>query len=92
MMIKILGLAAAIAVIPGVVFAQTSSTQPPPKHPTATATTSSGEVSESVPQKAIEQQKDPQLIGSPAWWQTHATADGKPLSAEGQRATEKKTP
>jgi len=23
-------------------------------------------------------QNDPNLIGSPAWWRTHATADGKP--------------
>ena len=23
-------------------------------------------------------QNDPNLIGSPAWWRTHATADGRP--------------
>ena len=24
---------------------------------------------------------DPKMIGTPAWWSTHSTADGKPLSA-----------
>ncbi len=86
MTIKLLGLAAAIAVCPAVLLAQQTS-------PTKTTTTaSSGEVSENVPQHAIAEQKDPNLIGSPAWWTTHSTADGKPMSAEGARAAEKKTP
>ena len=32
----------------------------------------------------IKAQDDPNLIGSPAWWKTHATADGKPLGAKSQ--------
>lgn len=86
MTIKLLGLAAAIAVCPAVLLAQQTS----PK--TTTTTSSAGEVSENVPQHAVAEQKDPNLVGSPAWWSTHATADGKPLSAEGSRAAEKKTP
>jgi hypothetical protein len=87
MMIKLLGLAVGVALCAGVASAQTSSKQPPAtRHPTATTSASSaGEVSESVPQTAIEEQKDPKLTGSPAWWSTHGTADGKPLSAEGMR-------
>jgi hypothetical protein len=88
MTIKLLGLAAAFVFIPGVVLAQTSSKRTSPdqtRHPTMTS--SSGEVSESVPPAAIEEQKDPKLIGSPAWWSTHSTADGKPLSAEGPRSS-----
>ncbi len=27
-------------------------------------------------------QKDPNFMGSPAWWSTRSTADGKPLSAD----------
>lgn len=48
----------------------------------STVSSSTGEVSggnENVPAKAIAEQQDPKLIGSPAWWKTHATADGKPL-------------
>jgi hypothetical protein len=81
MTIKLLGLAAAIALCPGVILAQQSSKQ----RPTTTSASSAGEVSASVPQKAIEEQKDPNLIGSPAWWSTHATADGKPLNEAGER-------
>ena len=85
MTIKLLGLAAAIAICPGVILAQRTS-------PTKTTTTSSsGEVSEAVPQHAIAEQQDPNLVGSPAWWSTHLTADGRPLTgAEGSRAAEKK--
>lgn len=38
---------------------------------------------------------NPKMIGSPAWWSTHATADGKPKTAEGKpkkAETEKKPP
>jgi hypothetical protein len=80
MSIKLLGLAAAFALIPGVVLAQTTRPQQPPVR-----TSSAGEVSENVPQAAIEAQKNPQLIGSPAWWSTHSTADGQPLNAAEQR-------
>lgn len=47
-----------------------------------TTVTSTGEVSgggaANVPAAAVAKQKDAKLIGSPAWWSTHATADGKP--------------
>lgn len=45
-------------------------------------TTSAGEVAPAanVPPQALSEQKDAKLIGSPAWWETHATADGKPKS------------
>jgi hypothetical protein len=82
MIIKLLGLVVGVALCAGVASAQTSSKQPT----AATSTSSAGEVSASVPQAAIEEQKDPKLLGSPAWWSTHATADGKPLSAEGTRS------
>ena len=77
MTIKLLGLAAAIALCPGVILAQTSSKP--------ASTSSAGEVAASVPQKAIDEQKDPSLIGSPAWWTTRATADGQPMNAAGER-------
>jgi len=28
----------------------------------------------------LKAQQDPNIIGTPAWWKTHATADGKPIS------------
>jgi hypothetical protein len=89
MTLKYLGLATAIALCPGVTLAQTNQKQPPPdraRHPTAiTTTTSAGEVSAAVPQSAIDEQKNPRLIGTPAWWSARATADGKPATAEGPR-------
>lgn len=47
----------------------------------AVTTSSTGAVENvagNVPQRAIQEQSDPKLIGSPAWWRTHKTADGKP--------------
>lgn len=52
---------------------------------TVPATTSTGEVSSSsadVTAAMLAAQKNPNVIGTPAWWANHATADGKPLSAE----------
>jgi hypothetical protein len=45
-----------------------------------TSATSTGEVSTdpNVTQAMIAAQNDPNLIGSPAWWKNHGTADGKP--------------
>lgn len=48
-----------------------------------TTSTSTGEVSSSSPgtnvtQAMIAAQSDANLIGSPAWWKNHGTADGKP--------------
>ena len=48
-----------------------------------TTSTSTGEVSggnagANVTQQMIAAQSDANLIGSPAWWKNHGTADGKP--------------
>lgn len=44
-----------------------------------TTSTSTGEVSgANVTQAMIAAQGDANLIGSPAWWKNHGTADGKP--------------
>jgi hypothetical protein len=48
--------------------------------------TSNGDVEDkNVTPAMIKEQQDPSLIGSAAWWRTHSTADGKPLSALGSR-------
>lgn len=84
----------AVALTPAVVLAQgktssdsakTSTAKQPT--PTTTTTTSTGDVSSTssnVTDAMIKAQDDPNLIGSPAWWKTHATADGKPLSSKSQ--------
>lgn len=78
---------AALAALPAVAFAQTSSsgTTPTtsaarPQQSQAQQSTSKGEVEakNGVTPQMLEEQQDPNLIGSPAWWSTHATADGKP--------------
>jgi hypothetical protein len=49
-------------------------------------TTSNGEISDpNVTPAMIKAQQDPSRIGSAAWWRTHSTADGKPMSALGNR-------
>ena len=54
--------------------------------PRETKVTSNGELEDqNVTPAMIKAQQDPSLIGSPAWWRTHSTADGKPLSAMGSR-------
>ncbi len=35
-----------------------------------------------ITQETLQRQKDPNLIGSPAWWSRHSTADGKPRQSE----------
>jgi hypothetical protein len=48
-----------------------------------TTATATGEVAgpgDQVTAAMLKSQQDPNLIGSPAWWKTHATADGKPIS------------
>jgi len=42
----------------------------------ASTTSSSTSTSSSATGTAV--QNDPNIIGSPAWWRTHLTADGKP--------------
>ena len=87
----VLATAAAIAMCPAVMLAQsqtgTSSTAKM-THPTVTSS-SAGDVSgpgDDVTQAMLKEQSDPNMIGTPAWWSTHATADGKPLSAVGKRS------
>lgn len=83
---------AAVALCPAAVLAQNSAPKPdssPP--PTAVRadsaphvsapSASSGDVSKGlapVTGTMLKAQEDPALVGSPAWWRTHATADGKP--------------
>lgn len=78
-----------VALAPGVVLAQSKTSTDTTKGSSAsqstTTTASTGDVSTStsnVTPAMIKAQDDPNLIGSPAWWKTHATADGKPLSSK----------
>jgi hypothetical protein len=77
-----------IALAPGVVLAQSKTSTDTSKSSSAsqtTTTTSAGDVSSltsNVTPAMLKAQDDPNLIGSPAWWKTHATADGKPLSSK----------
>lgn len=88
--IKLFAVAAA-ALCPAVVLAQNSAPKPDSSPPPAAAPTDSappvstraalsGNVSKAAPVTGpmLKAQEDPTLVGSPAWWQTHATADGKP--------------
>ena len=84
----------ALAVIPCAAMAQsktardTSTTRRDSSQQASTAKTttststgdvsSSGAVDKNVTQAMIAAQNDPNLIGSPAWWKNHGTADGKP--------------
>ncbi len=84
--------AAAVALCPVAVLAQNSApkpdSSPPPTAARADSTprvsapsASSGDVSKGaapVTGTMLKAQEDPALVGSPAWWRTHATADGKP--------------
>lgn len=42
------------------------------------ASTTSGSTSTAGTVPGTAGQSDPNIIGSPAWWRTHLTADGKP--------------
>jgi hypothetical protein len=80
----------AIALAPGVVLAQSKTSSDTSKMGSAThttTTTSTGDVSTidaNVTPAMLKAQDDPNLIGSPAWWKTHSTADGKPLQSKSQ--------
>ena len=80
----------AIALAPGVVLAQSKTSSDTSKTSSAkqtTTTTSTGDVSSisaNVTPAMIKAQDDPNLIGSPAWWKTRSTADGKPLASKSQ--------
>ncbi len=86
--IKLLAIAGAIGAFPAVALAQQGSTAPTSQPATSpgtqatrtTVTTSTGAVVSTtvVTPTMLKAQQDPNLIGSPAWWSTHATADGKP--------------
>ncbi len=88
--IKLLTTIAAIGAFPAVALAQQATTPPASPKPTSTApasapetvtrTTSSGAVigTTTVTEAMHKAQQDPNLIGSPAWWSNHSTADGKP--------------
>jgi hypothetical protein len=86
----------ALAVIPCAAMAQsktardTSTTRRDTSQQTSSATTttststgdvsSSGNIDKNVTQAMTAAQNDANLIGSPAWWKTHGTADGKPIT------------
>jgi hypothetical protein len=60
---------------------QTTSTTRRDSSQQTTTSTSTGDVSggaRNVTQAMIAAQNNPNLIGSPAWWKNHGTADGKP--------------
>jgi hypothetical protein len=85
--IKLLAIAA-IGAFPAVALAQQGSTASTKEPATSagtqatrtTVTTSTGAVVSTtvVTPAMLKAQQDPNLIGSPAWWSTRATADGKP--------------
>lgn len=80
-------LGAIIACCPAVLMAQTSTkttpqAQPAPAMQHPTTRTSNGDVGGAgdMTESMMAGQKNASLIGSPAWWSSHSTADGKPLS------------
>jgi len=77
-------LGALIACCPVILHAQTK-TAPPAmaaKPAMAAPAMSTGTMMGApVTPEMMAAQKDPALMGSPAWWSTRSTADGKPLSA-----------
>jgi len=81
----------AIALAPGVVLAQSKTSAETSKTTTTTSTGEVSSISANVTPAMIKAQDDPNLIGSPAWWKTHSTADGKPLSAKKQTGTPEKS-
>jgi hypothetical protein len=81
----------AVALVPGVVFAQSKTSTDTSKTTTTTSTGEVSSISANVTPAMLKAQDDPNLIGSPAWWKTHSTADGKPLSAKSQTGTPAKS-
>jgi hypothetical protein len=76
-----------IALCPAAVLAQSSAKAQPVSPPSGTVTTSNGQVADAggaVTASALAEQKDPKLVGSPAWWSTHSTADGQPARSDGR--------
>lgn len=77
--------AGAMMIIPCAAMAQSKMKDTSANKPAQATTTSTGDVSSSsteVTAAMLAAQKNPNVIGTPAWWANHATADGKPLSAE----------
>jgi hypothetical protein len=92
----------ALALVPCAALAQaktakdTSATHRDSSSQQTTTSTSTGDVSgagggSTVTQAMIAAQNDANIIGTPAWWKSHATADGKPMSAK-VTPTQKSTP
>lgn len=76
-----------VALAPGIVLAQSKTSTTDTTKTTTTSTgdvSSTSDISKNVTPAMIKAQDDPNLIGSPAWWKTHSTADGKPLDAKNQ--------
>lgn len=74
--------ALAVVLIPGVASAQSKMAKDSSAQRT-TSSVSNGEVAgpgADVTPAMLKAQEDPNIIGTPAWWKTHVTADGKPLS------------
>jgi hypothetical protein len=87
---KFIAMAAlAVALVPGAAMAQskTAKDTSPSRHygdsSRVTSATATGDVAGpggEVTAAMLKAQQDPNIIGTPAWWKTHATADGKPMS------------
>lgn len=75
----------AMMIVPCAAMAQSKMKDTSATKPVQAATaTSTGDVSgpgADVTQAMLAAQKNPNIIGTPAWWTTHSTADGKPMSA-----------
>ncbi|MEO8880019.1 MAG: hypothetical protein ABI446_06435 [Gemmatimonadaceae bacterium] len=76
----------AMMIVPCAAMAQSKTKDSTASKPAqAATTTSAGEVSgpgADVTPAMLAAQKNPNEIGTPAWWANHSTADGKPLSAQ----------
>jgi hypothetical protein len=92
MTMRTLAVAAAVALCPAMLVGQARSDTTKPNNPVSQATqdttkkatttsSAAGEVSAQVSPEVQKARQDPNLIGSPAWWSNHSTADGKPVSA-----------
>jgi hypothetical protein len=80
----------AIALVPCAAMAQSkaasdSSSSRRDSSAQRTTSTSTGDVSSSsttndpnVTQAMLQAQNNPNMVGTPAWWKNHGTADGKP--------------
>lgn len=81
--------ALAVALVPAAAMAQsktakdTSASRHYGDSSRTTTTTATGDVAgpgNEVTSAMLKAQQDPNIVGTPAWWKTHKTADGKPIS------------